>query len=79
MHVPLTLWSQLGDWLADPAIGPAFQDLIDQRGGIKGRMGDLLSDPVSRNSALIVPLISVTEFPGFPLTSEDAEQLLTGP
>ena len=26
----------------------------------------LLSDPVSRDSALIVPMISITEFPGFP-------------
>ena len=41
-------------------------------------MGDLLSDPVSQDSALIVPLITVTEFPGFPVTSDDAGQLLTG-
>jgi beta-glucosidase len=77
IEIPLTLWSQLGEWLNHPTIGPALQDLIEQRGGIKGRMGDLLSDPVSQDSALIVPLISVTEFPGFPLTSEDAEKLLT--
>jgi beta-glucosidase len=57
-------------------VGPALQDLIDQRGGLKGRIGDLLSDPVSRDSALIVPLISITEFPGFPLTSDEAEDLL---
>jgi hypothetical protein len=35
-----------------------------------------LSDPVSRDSAIIVPLISITEFPGFPLTSDEAENLL---
>jgi Glycosyl hydrolase family 3 N terminal domain len=33
-------------------------------------------DPVAEDSALISPLISVTQFPGFPITSEDAEQLL---
>ena len=59
-----------------PAVGPALQDAIDQRGGLKGRIGDLLNDPVSRDSALIVPLISITEFPGFPLTSDEAENLL---
>jgi len=39
-------------------------------------VGDLLSDPVSRNSALIVPLASVAEFPGFPVTADEAAQLL---
>jgi beta-glucosidase len=76
VEVPLTLWSHFGDWLTDPTIGPALQDAIDQRGGLKGRIGDLLNDPVSRDSALIVPLISITEFPGFPFTSDEAEDLL---
>ncbi len=44
---PLTVWSQLGDWINNPATGPALRKLIEERGGIKGRIGDLLSDPVS--------------------------------
>lgn len=74
--MPLTLWSQLGEWLTDPSAGPALRNLIAAQGGVKGRIGDLLSDPVSQDSALIVPLISVVEFPGFPVTVEDARALL---
>jgi beta-glucosidase len=61
----------------NPATGPALRKLIEERGGIKGRIGDLLSDPVSEDSALIFPLISVTQFPGFPISTEDAEELLS--
>jgi beta-glucosidase len=77
VEVPLTVWSQLGDWMNNPTAGPALRKLIEERGGIKGRIGDLLSDPVSEDSALIFPLISVTQFPGFPISTEDAEELLS--
>jgi len=77
VEVPLTVWSQLGDWMTHPVAGPALGRLVEERGGIKGRIGDLLSDPVSQNSALIFPLISVTEFPGFPISTEDAQELLS--
>ena len=77
VEVPLTVWSQLGDWMNNPATGPALRKLIEERGGIKGRIGDLLSDPVSEDSALSFPLISVTQFPGFPISTEDAEELLS--
>ena len=40
-------------------------------------MGDLLSDPVSNDSVLGFPLISVTEFPGFPVAHQEAEEILT--
>ena len=76
VEVPLTIWSQLGDWMTNPVAGPALRKLIEERGGIKGRIGDLLSDPVSQDSALIFPLISVTQFPGFPVSTEDAQELL---
>lgn len=76
LEVPLTLWSQLGDWLSHPVAGPALQDLIDRRGGVQGRMGDLLSDPVGRDSVLSNPFVSVAEFPGFPVTADEAAQLL---
>jgi beta-glucosidase len=76
VDVPLTVWSQLGEWMSHPTAGPALRQLIEERGGIKGRIADLLSDPVSQDSALIFPLISVTQFPGFPVSDEDAEELL---
>jgi beta-glucosidase len=74
---PLTVWSQLGEWMTNPTAGPALRRLIEERGGIKGRVGDLLSDPVSQDSALSFPLISVTQFPGFPISIEDAQDLLS--
>ena len=79
VEVPLTVWSQLGDWMRHPVAGPALRQLIDERGGIKGRVGDLLSDPVSQDSALSFPLISVTQFPGFPVSTQDAQELLSQP
>lgn len=76
VEAPLTLWSQLGEWFAHPAVGPALQALIKERGGIRGRVGDLLSDPVGRDMVLVAPMIGITEFPGFPLTNDEAEGLL---
>ena len=76
VEIPLTVWSQLRDWMTHPVVGPALHKLIEERGGIKGRVGDLLSDPVSQDSALIFPLISVTQFPGFPVSAEEAQELL---
>jgi beta-glucosidase len=76
VRVPLTVWSPLRDWMANPATGPALRKLIDERGGIKGRMGDLLNDPVSQDSILGFPLVGVTEFPGFPFSGAEAEDLL---
>jgi hypothetical protein len=37
-------------------------------------MGDLLS----QDSALVFPLISVAQFPGFPVSAEEAQELLAG-
>ncbi len=76
VEVPLTVWSQLRDWLSHPVVGPALGKLIDARGGVTGRVGDLLSDPVSQDSALSVPLVSMTDFPGFPVSAEEAQELL---
>jgi beta-glucosidase len=75
-EVPLTVWSSLGEWFDHPTAGPALRSVIDSRGGVKGRMGDLLADPVSRNSALGATLIGLCEFPGFPVTGEEAQALL---
>jgi beta-glucosidase len=38
-------------------------------------ISDLLSDPVSQDSALMFPLISITQFPGFPVSAEEAQEL----
>ncbi len=75
-RIPLTVWSSLGEWFDHPTAGPALRGLIEERGGIKGRMGDLLADPVSRNSALGATLIGLCEFPGFPVTGDEAHALL---
>lgn len=76
LEIPLTLWSQLGEWFAHPVVGPALRGLIERAGGVTGRLGDLLSDPVSADSALITPMIGVTQFPGFPVSRAQAEDLL---
>jgi beta-glucosidase len=74
--VPLTVWSSLGEWFAHPTGGPALTELLAARGGLKGRMADLLSDETGKDSVLGVPLLSLTEFPGFPIDSEDATHIL---
>jgi beta-glucosidase len=74
---PLTNWSPLREWLAHPVAGPAVQRLLDERGGVRGRQADLLSDPVGRDSVLGNPMASLTQFPGFPLTEADTEAILT--
>ena len=38
VEIPLTIWSQLGDWMTIPVAGPALRKLIEERGGIKGRV-----------------------------------------
>ena len=73
---PLSVWSSLREWLAHPVAGPAVQRLLQERGGVRGRMGDLLSDPVGRDSVLGNPMASLIQFPGFPLTDADADAML---
>jgi beta-glucosidase len=76
LDVPLTVWSSLGEWFAHPAGGPALTELLAARGGLKGRMADLLSDETGKDSVLGVPLLSLTEFPGFPVDGEDVTHIL---
>jgi beta-glucosidase len=73
---PLTIWSSLREWLAHPVSGPAVRRILQERGGVRGRMGDLLSDPVGRDSVLGNPMASLIQFPGFPLTDADADAML---
>jgi beta-glucosidase len=72
----LTAWSSLDEWYQHPDLGPRLKGLIEQRGGVKGRAGDLLSDPVGRESILAIPLQGLMQFPGFPVHEDDIPGLL---
>ena len=73
---PLTGRSSLEEWFQHPLIGPRLRRLIEQRGGVTGRAGDLLADPVGRRSILTVPMVGLAQFPGFPLDANDLHVLL---
>lgn len=73
---PVTGWSTMQEWLAHPQLGPRLQALFEQRGGARGRAGQLLGDPVGRQSILAVPLLGLAQFPGFPLDEHDVRTLL---
>lgn len=74
----LTLWSPLGAWLDDPAVGPTLRSLIAERGGMRGRVADLLSDPAGADSVLSAPMMAIVQFPGVPLQDTDCLALLEG-
>lgn len=76
---PLTGWSTMEEWVAHPVLGPRLQALFQQRGGARGRAGQLLADPVGRQSILAVPLLGLSQFPGFPISERDVQSLLDGP
>jgi beta-glucosidase len=73
--VPLTVWSTFREWREHPTVGPQLENLLASRGGIRGRMADLLSDETGQDSVLDVPLQTLLEFPGVPLTADDAQRL----
>ncbi|WP_457949823.1 beta-glucosidase [Pseudarthrobacter sp. alpha12b] len=73
---PLTVWSTFGEWDSDIDAGPRLARLIEGRGGIRGRMGDLLKDETGRASVLAFPLRALVEFPGFPVDLDDIEKLV---
>lgn len=73
--VPLTAWSTFGEWLDHPVTGPRLRALFDERGGLKGRISDLLSDEAGRNSVRSSPMASIAEFPGVPLQSAELGML----
>ncbi|WIY00993.1 glycoside hydrolase family 3 C-terminal domain-containing protein [Amycolatopsis mongoliensis] len=72
----LTAWSTLGEWSDHPRLGTALWELLEERGGARGRMGDLLSDEAGRRAVLGSPLKGLLEFPGIPLDDADVEALL---
>ena len=75
--LPLTVWSTFREWRGHPTVGPQLEKLLAVRGGIRGRMADLLSDETGQDSVLDVPMQSLLEFPGVPLTADDAQRLVT--
>ncbi|KJF65281.1 hypothetical protein RS75_24000 [Rhizobium nepotum 39/7] len=65
-------WSTFGEWLDNLELGPKLSKLIEERGGLKGRMADLLADEGGgRDAVLSVPLATIVEFPGVPVSLED--------
>jgi beta-glucosidase len=75
VQIPLTVWSTFREWREHPTVGPQLEKLLASRGGIRGRMADLLSDETGQDSVLDVPLHTLLEFPGVPLTAADAQRL----
>jgi beta-glucosidase len=75
--ISLTAWSPLGEWLDHPDLGPRLLDLFKARGGVKGRVGDLLADEAGQDSVRGIPLGTIADFPGVPLELQDIEQLCT--
>jgi beta-glucosidase len=75
--LPLTVWSTFREWREHPTVGPQLEKLLASRGGIRGRMADLLSDETGQDSVLNVPMQSLLDFPGVPLTADDAQRLVT--
>lgn len=76
VRVPLDGYSSLAEWRDDPEAGPALEALLTERGGIRGRMADLLADETGADSVLSVPLVSLIEMPGVPLERSDVDRLL---
>jgi beta-glucosidase len=76
---PITGWSTMQEWLAHPRLGPRLEALFERRGGARGRAGQLLADPVGRQSILAVPMLGLARFPGFPLDDRDVRSLLVEP
>jgi beta-glucosidase len=73
--ITLNAWSTLGEWLDHPELGPKLRAIFDERGGVKGRIGDLLSDQGTSGSVRGIPLGTVADFPGVPIELSDIEKL----
>lgn len=74
---PLTIWSTFGEWQSDTEAGTQLAELIEARGGIRGRIGDLLKDDIGRSGVLSFPLRALVEFPGFPINLDDIELIIS--
>jgi len=69
---PLTVWSLFGDWMDHPKAAPLLWKMIDERGGLRGRIGDLYGDEAGRNTVRGIPLLTILQLPGIPFTEDEA-------
>lgn len=74
--VPLSVWSTWGEWRAHQAASLLLADAIERGGGLRGRVADLIHDETGEQSVLALPLQTLVEFPGFPVTQEEAQRLV---
>lgn len=74
-EITLTPWSTLGEWLDHPAAGPRLRGLFEARGGVRGRIGDLLADETGQDSVRATPIASIVEFPGVPVERAEIDQI----
>jgi len=72
---PLTPWSLFGDWLDHPTAAPMLWKLIDERGGLRGRIGDLYQDETGRGTVRGIPLLTILQLPGIPFTEAEASAI----
>ncbi|QAA98373.1 MULTISPECIES: glycoside hydrolase family 3 C-terminal domain-containing protein [Agrobacterium tumefaciens complex] len=76
ISIALDEWSTLGEWLDHQNLGPKLHGIIESRGGLKGRMADLMADEGGGQDAVrAVPLATIVEFPGVPVTLDDVKLL----
>ena len=73
---PLTLWSLFGDWLDHPVAAPLLWAIIDTRGGLRGRIGDLYSDDAGRGTVRGIPLLTILQLPGIPFSEQEAAAIV---
>jgi beta-glucosidase len=73
---PLTLWSLFGDWIDHPKAAPMLWKMIDERGGFRGRIGDLYQDETGRGTVRGLPLLTMLQLPGMPFNEEEAAAIL---
>jgi beta-glucosidase len=73
---PLTLWSLFGDWMDHPKAAPLLWKMIDERGGLRGRIGDLYQDEAGQNTVRGIPLLTILQLPGIPFSEKEAAAIL---
>lgn len=73
---PLTLWSLFGDWIDHPKAAPLLWKMIDERGGLRGRIGDLYQDEAGRSTVRGIPLLTILQLPGIPFSEKEAAAIL---
>lgn len=69
---PLTLWSLFGEWLDHSQASPMLWKLIEERGGLRGRIADLYHDEAGRNTVRGIPMLTILQLPGIPFSEAEA-------